>query len=294
MIKLEYMRQFLAVSRYNSLSEAAKVLHRSPSAVSLTLKLIEEQTNQQLFEGERKQILTPFGEFFQECSMRAVSEHEKAVDDIERYASGKSGHVRVASVPSVATHLIPLVIKELHKNNTNIQVDLRDNDSYSVARSVSEGSSDFGIASLSPHSVNLKSELLTEEPFVCLMPKGHPLESHSNALTWEDLAPYPFISNDLLNLSTNDNIQNLVASAHLKIRNVSSLIAFIDSGFGISLLPLMASSLAPNLVIKPLEDKTVKRKLYLLTPVSRSLSSAATEFIDEVHQQVKALNSFYL
>ena len=286
------MRQFLAVSRYNSLSEAAKVLHRSPSAVSLTLKLIEEQTNQQLFEGERKQILTPFGEFFHECAMRAVSEHEKAVDDIERYASGKSGHVRIASVPSVATHLIPIVIKELNKNSPNIQVDLRDNDSYSVARTVSEGSSDFGIASLSPHSVNLKSELLTEEPFVCLFPKGHPLENIPHDLTWEDLEPYPFISNDLLNLSTNDNIQNLVANAHLKIRNVSSLIAFIESGFGISLLPRMASTLAPNLAIKPLEDQTVTRKLYLLTPTSRSLSSVATEFIDEIHRQVKIFNGF--
>ena len=292
MIKLEYMRQFLAVSRYNSLSEAAKVLHRSPSAVSLTLKLIEEQTGHQLFEGERKQVLTPFGDFFQECAMRAVSEHEKAVDDIERYASGKSGHVRVASVPSVATHLIPLVITELYKDRPNIQVDLRDNDSYSVARSVTEGSSDFGIASLSPRSINLKSELLTEEPFVCLIPNGHPLDNYKTALTWDDLTPYPFISNDLLNLSNNANVQRLVSAAHLKIRNVSSLLAFIESGFGISLLPRMASSLAPNLIVKPLEDTTVKRQLYLLTPANRSVSSATTEFINEVRRQVEILDDY--
>jgi len=139
MIKLEYMRQFLAVSRYNSLSEAAQVLHRSPSAVSLTLKLIEEETEQQLFEGERKQTLTPFGEFFHECAMRAVTEHEKAVDDISNYASGESGHVRIAAVPSVATHLIPRVVTELCREKPNIQIDLRDIDSYSVARTVTEG-----------------------------------------------------------------------------------------------------------------------------------------------------------
>ena len=237
MIKLEYMRQFLAVSKYNSLSEAAQALHRSPSAVSLTLKLIEEQTGQNLFEGERKQTLTPFGEFFHECAMRAVTEHEKAVDDINRYASGQNGHVRVAAVPSVATHLIPRVVTELFRSRPSIQVDLRDIDSYSVARTVTEGSSDFGIASLSPRSVNLKSELLTEEPFVCLMPKGHDLEKIKTALTWKDLTSFPFITNDLLNLSNNPDVQCLISASDLKIRNVSSLLAFVESGFGITLLP---------------------------------------------------------
>jgi len=227
MIKLEYMRQFLAVSRYNSLSEAAKVLHRSPSAVSLTLKLIEEQTGQQLFEGERKQTLTPFGKFFHECSMRAVTEHNKAIDDIQNYASGESGHVRIASVPSVATHLVPTVVTELYKNRPNIQVDLRDIDSYSVARTVTEGTSDFGIASLSPISVNLKSELLTEEPFVCLIPKGHDLEKINTPLTWKELSDHVFIANDLLSLSTNADVQSLVSNARLNIRNVSSLLALL-------------------------------------------------------------------
>jgi LysR family carnitine catabolism transcriptional activator len=292
MIKLEYMRQFLAVSKYNSLSEAAKVLHRSPSAVSLTLKLIEEQTGQQLFEGERKQILTPFGEFFHECSMRAVTEHEKSIDDISRYASGESGHVRLATVPSVATHLIPLVITELYRSRPNIQVDLRDIDSYSVARTVTEGSSDFGIASLSPRSVNLKSELLTEEPFVCLIPKGHALENIETPLTLDELASFPFIANDLLNLSNNPDVQKLVAGAHLKIRNVSSLLAFVEAGFGITLLPRMASSLGVNLIVKPLQDTSLKRQLYLLQSTNRSLSSAANAFIDEIHNQVVKINEF--
>lgn len=284
------MRQFLAVSRYNSLSEAAQVLHRSPSAVSLTLKLIEEQTGQHLFEGERKQILTPFGEFFHECATRAVTEHNKAVDDIKNYASGESGHVRIASVPSVATHLIPLVITELYKTKPNIQVDLRDIDSYSVARTVSEGSSDFGIASLSPQSVNLKSELLAKEPFVCFMPKDHPLTAHKKPLTWEDLSDFPFVSNDLLGMSNNSEVQKLISGSHLKIRNVSSLLSFVESGFGITLLPRMASSLAPNLIVKPLKDTSLIRQLFLLKPANRSLSSATIEFIEEVYKQVIILN----
>jgi DNA-binding transcriptional LysR family regulator len=291
MIKIEHMRQFLAVSQHNSLSEAAKSLHRSPSAVSMTLKHIEEYLGKPLFEGERKQKLTPLGKYMSDCATRAVTEHQKAVDDIVRFANGESGCVKVSAVPSVATHLLPLVIANLYKKHADIQVDLRDIDSLAVAKTVSEGASDFGIASLSPHSINLKTELLTEEPFMCICPKDHPLARINTPLSWEEIAQYPFIANVLVDQINHPQVQMLAASAQLRMRNLASLIAFIEAGFGVTLLPRMAASLAPGLRAKPLEENTIKRQLYLLQLKDRSLSSAAHVFKEEILQQVKKLNS---
>lgn len=291
MIKIEHMRQFLAVSRHNSLSEAADSLHRSPSAVSMTLKHIEEYLGKPLFEGERKQKLTPLGEYMRDCATRAVTEHQKAVDDIVSFAKGESGRVKVSAVPSVATHLLPLVIAELYKKHTDIQVDLRDIDSLAVARTVSEGASDFGIASLSPRSINLKTEFLTEEPFMCICPQDHPLARINTPLSWEEIAQYPFIANVLVDQINHPQVQMLAASAQLRMRNLASLIAFIEAGFGVTLLPRMAASLAPGLRAKPLEENSIKRQLYLLQPKDRSLSSAAQVFKEEILQQVKKLSS---
>jgi len=291
MIKIEHMRQFLAVCQYNSLSDAAQFLHRSPSAISMTLKHIEEFLEKPLFEGERKQKLTPLGVHMQKCATRAVSEHQKAVDEITRFAKGESGHVRIAAVPSVATHLLPSVITSLFIELPDIHVDLRDIDSPSVARTVTEGDSDFGIASLSPRSVNLKTELLTEEPFMCLFPEGHPLGNIEGALSWEDIAQHPFVSNVLVDQINHPQLQKLAASAHLRIRNMSSLIAFVESGFGITLLPRMAAILATSLQSKDLEDQNLKRQLYLLQPKDRSLSSAAQALRERILNKVKEVNN---
>ena len=290
MIKIEHMRQFLAVCQYNSLSDAAQFLNRSPSAVSMTLKHIETFLGQPLFEGERKQKLTPLGLHTQKCATRAVAEHQRAVDEITRFAKGQSGHVRIAAVPSVATHLLPSVITSLFSELPDIQVDLRDIDSPSVARTVAEGDSDFGIASLSPRSVNLKTELLTEEPFMCLFPPGHPLGNIDRALSWEDIAQHAFVSNILVDQIRHPEVQKLAASAHLRIRNMSSLIAFVESGFGITLLPKMAAILATTLQSKELQDHTLKRQLYLLEPADRSMSSAALSLRERILKRVEELN----
>ncbi len=291
MIKIEHMKQFLAVCEFNSLSEAAKSLHRSPSAISMTLKHIEEFLGKPLFEGERKQKLTPLGKHMKKCATRAVAEHQRALDEIVSFSKGESGCVKVSAVPSVATHLLPLVIAELYKKHADIRVDLRDIDSLAVAKTVSEGASDFGIASLSPRSKNLKTELLTEEPLMCICPQDHPLAKIDRPLSWDDMAQYPFIANVLVDQINHPQVQMLVAAAQLRMRNLASLIAFIEAGFGITLLPRMAASLAPGLCAKTIEENTIKRQLYLLQARDRSLSATAQVFKEEVLLQVKNLNN---
>lgn len=289
MIKLEHMRQFLAVCHHNSLTDAANALHRTPSAVSMTLKQMEKELGLALFEGDRKQQLTPVGEYLRTCSERAVTEFEKALEDIDRFACGISGRVKVAAVPSVATHLLPLAVTELHSLQPDIRIELRDIDSSAVARAVTEGASDFGIASLSPHSVDLKAELMTAEPYMCICPEDHPLVSKRTAVSWKDLDGYPMIANGLMEQIEKPEVQALVTGANIKIRNTASLIAFVSKGIGITLLPKMAISMAPNLCAKPLSDRTVKRQLYFLQEQNRSLSPAANALKSIVIRRVQEL-----
>ncbi len=81
MIKIEHLRQFLAVTDHSTLNLAAKSLHRTPAAISMTLKMIETELGGALFEGERKQSLTPLGKYVQDRAVRAVDEYQTAVDD---------------------------------------------------------------------------------------------------------------------------------------------------------------------------------------------------------------------
>ena len=107
MIKLEYLRVFATVAETRALNEAADRLGRTPSAISMTLKQIEDALGGPLFEGERKVALTPLGAFALRHAQTAVAGHNAATAAIRRFARGEEGEVRIAAVPSAATRLLP-------------------------------------------------------------------------------------------------------------------------------------------------------------------------------------------
>lgn len=289
MIKAEHLRQFLAVSNYKSLTEAASVLNRSPSAVSMTLKLIENHLGQALFEGDRKKVLTPMGELVYQQASKAITEYDKALSEIERFSSGTLGSIDIATVPSVAVLLLPKVMSQLCLQFPDVRMSLRDIDSIEVARAVQEQSIDFGIASLSHGSKELQATLLTEEPFVCFLPKEHPLANSTKPLTFYEIAKYPFITNPLIKQIHNADIEMLYRQSVMNIRNIASLVAFIREGLGITLLPNITTLLAPDLITKPIADTNIKRRLYVLQHHDRSLSPIAEIFKKNICDALKKL-----
>ena len=60
-IKLELFRYFCAVAETGNLAEAADRLGRTQSALSMSLKQLEEHLGKKLFDGERKSQLSPLG-----------------------------------------------------------------------------------------------------------------------------------------------------------------------------------------------------------------------------------------
>ena len=136
MIKPEYLRMFATVAETQALNEAAERLGRTPSAISMTLKQIEDSPGGPLFEGERKAALTPLGAFALRNARRAVAEHDAATAATRRFARGEEGEVRIADVPSAATRLLPGAVARLRCHRPGIRIDLRDTDSTAVVQAV--------------------------------------------------------------------------------------------------------------------------------------------------------------
>lgn len=63
-IKIEMLRCFATVAQTGNLAEAAAYLGRTQSAVSMTLKQLEENLGQRLFKSDRKNRLTPLANRF--------------------------------------------------------------------------------------------------------------------------------------------------------------------------------------------------------------------------------------
>ena len=93
-IKLEMLRVFRTVSEQGTLAAGARILGRTPSAISMTLTQLEDDIGAPLFETDRKNRLTPLGQLVLEESRRATDVFERSTEAIRRHAVSTAGIVR--------------------------------------------------------------------------------------------------------------------------------------------------------------------------------------------------------
>jgi len=287
-IKLDLLRSFITVAECGNLQEASEILSRTPSAISMGLKQLKEQLGAELFETDRKSSLTPIGRFvFQEGS-RALTDFDESMSTIQRFANGEMGVVRIATVPSVATRLLPAVVREFRHLAPNVRLELRDTDSAMVAAAVRNGSVDCGVASLSRVSNDLVCELLLEEPFGVVCRPDHPLAQSKKPLSWKSLEGVSFISNGLCAQIHDSDFSRLNSNTTVQIHNIATLLSFIQQDMGVTLLPRLAVPTQDEFSFLPLADKTAVRQLYFLQQRHHRLSPAALAFKAEIQKKATA------
>lgn len=273
-IKIEMLRCFATVAREGSLAGAAAALGRTPSAISMMLAQFEQHIGAPLFEAERKSRLTPLGRTILEEAERTLSAFEGGVAAIERQARSQAGTVRIAAVPSASITLLPAAIARFRQTHPAVRLEVSDVDSTAVVRRLDFDEADIGIAS-SPAPPRLVSEelLIDVLGIVCL--RGGSVACAPASLGWAALRLEPFIGNTLCGLVDDPVVRELHAGCALTARNTTTLLTFVRSGLGTTILPERAlSAEEPDLTfIKP--PRVVSpRRLLLLRSAGRRLSPA--------------------
>ena len=134
------IRQFqplVAVAETGGISAAASRLGRTPSAVSVTLKQIEEEFGLPLFEGQRKVDPTPFGRFILDEARSLIEHGERVNRSVRAFAKNGAGSVDVAILPSIATAFLPEALRSFAETEKDVAVQIRGLDSSAIHEAVS-------------------------------------------------------------------------------------------------------------------------------------------------------------
>jgi DNA-binding transcriptional LysR family regulator len=279
MIRTEALRVFVTVAECGNIRDAADRLFRTQSAISMTLKQVEDHLGAPLFESDRKHSLTDLGSFVLGVAKVLLRDHDTAIDLIEEYASGNSGRLRIAAVPSVAALLIPEMLAAFVAQRPTAEIDLVDTDSADVRRLVATGQADLGIASAEAAESGLLSVPIFEDSMQLVCQASSPLAQHVGPLEWRDLEAVGLILNETTRGIQAAEFQALAARTKLRVRNVTSLLAMVSAGLGVTLLPGLATvGLPPTLVARPLSDQSCRRQVCLLRREGRVQSPLAAAF----------------
>ncbi len=291
-IKISTLQTFVAVAECGKLTDAAERLHRTPSAVSMALKSLEDHLSRPLFEADRKWRLTPLGRFVLEQAQGALEHFDHAVRGMERYARNEAGSLTVACVPTVSTRILPRVLKPFLARLPGIEIDVRDMDSLSVRRELERGRVELGIATPIELRPEFESMVLTRDPFGVVCSDRHPLNDIKAPLSWRDVESYPFIANPICALIEDAEFQTILARSTLTIRNTTSILSLVAAGLGITVLPLLAvGEDSPEVNFLPLADGVPYRELHLMKRANTTPTPVAEVFIEALVKGVDSLVS---
>lgn len=205
---------FRLLARSASLTDAARSLSMTPSAVSRRLGAIETRLGVQLvLRNTRSMRLTPEGERYLEAAEAILAETERLEADI---ASRPLGRLRIcASFGFGRTHIAP-VVADFARANPDVRVDLTLTDR---PVSIIEEGFDVGIHLGDPHDSRLRArKLLANDRILCASPAY--LETHGRPLLPSDLARHR-----LIEIAEDANTVGRWTLTHRKTKKVVNLAA---------------------------------------------------------------------
>jgi len=281
LIKLEALRVFMTVAEIGNIRDAADRLGRTPSAVSMTLKQIEEEIGAPLFESDRKNALTALGRFTLDKARAQVQGFDKAIASIRAFAHHRIGTLTLACVPSVAARLMPDLLSRFVAAWPGVELELFDVDSVGVAALVESGQADLGLAGRPRVAGVLDFAPLFRDRFRLVCADTSRLARLGRPVEWQDLAGERLIRNGASEAIEAAGYRALAGEATLMLRNVTSLLAMAGSGLGVTLLPALSTAvLPPDVTACDLADGTATREVGVIERKAASRSPVAAAFLE--------------
>lgn len=291
-MRIEALRAFVTVAECGNIADAAERLHRTPSAISMTLKGIETQLGAPLFETDRKSNLTALGERVRQIALGLLRDHDRALAQIHAVASGRLGTLQMAAVPSVAAQILPAVIGDFLAGSPDARLELIDTDSAAVRDLVASGAVELGVAGPPRATPDLAFRPLFRDAFVLVCRSDHPLAA-AGPVPWSALRGQRLIGNEAArDLSAGEARPGAGRAAPqpsgVSARNVISLQALVLAGVGVTLLPaLAAATLSEGLCAVPLADPNARRTVGLITREGRAASPVAARFVTLLRARIE-------
>jgi LysR family transcriptional regulator, carnitine catabolism transcriptional activator len=285
MISLTGLRSFVAVVETGGVRAAADQIHRTPSAVSMTLKQLELDIGAPLFESERKSTLSDVGRAVLEEARGMLAHYERACAAMTTFAADRLGRCDIASVPSVAVTLLPRAIARVRQAEGLFDIHVRDIDSSAIIEAVENGVVEVGLCVLANKRPELTFEALFREPldFVCRV--DHPLTMKKGPLKWAQLEGCGLILNGSVSALGLPEVSKLAANSKLIASNVNSNLAMVEAGLGVTILPRMCRwQCSDQLRFLPLADAGVSRTVGWIAREGRAPQPATAKLLNCIRE----------
>ena len=288
-LEMRHLLALVAVVESGTFSAAAEQLGYTQSAVSQQVGTLERMVGAPLFErpgGRRPVQLTTAGEMLLTHARAVIARVSAAAADLRALASGEQGELRVGTLPSVGTKILPGLLGTFRAEWPGVQIVLRESrESFDLIQAVETGDIDLTFIDIGPYDTgSLQVRRLLDDPMVLVAPADSP-EARRTSVSIDDVAHLPMIG------TRNPGCRQIIDDAFRQAAALPSYVfrsddnptihGLVGSGLAYAVLPLLTvDENDPNVAVVPIRPEPPPRQLGIAWHPERRTPVALLPFVN--------------
>lgn len=223
------LKSFIAIAETGSFSQAADIVGRTQSAVSLQIKKLEEGLNCSLFDRSNRQVsLSEQGEIFLGYARRMVELQWDAYSRLNE--PDVKGEISLGTPEDFATHYLPGILATFAKHHPHVQLNVKCDLTLNLINSFRKGAFDIILVKRDPERVKGGTKVW-REPLIWAAADHYQMKAPVQLI----LSPQPCIyrARALAALDRARKAWNITYTSP----SLAGTIAAVRAGLGITVLP---------------------------------------------------------
>jgi len=288
-LELAQLEVFLMVAREHRFSRAAEKLFRTQSAVSQTIRKLEVELGEALFDrSSREGVLTDAGKVLVEYAEKLLNLRSEAAESLVELRELQKGKLVIAANEFTALYLLP-VLAEFRRLHPMIKITVQRALGSHIPDDVLRYRAEFGVLSYEPQEPSVHSVVVYLDELVFVVPPKHPLAS-AKQVSIRQLGAESFVAH-IVSSPYRDKVLQLFKThktplhMDLELPTLQAIKQFVALGNGVAFLPEISveTELARGELVRiPVRELQLKRKLRLIYRKDANLSHAARALLKVV------------
>ncbi|WP_409202327.1 LysR family transcriptional regulator [Suttonella sp. R2A3] len=270
MLERHHLAIIRAVVDQGTLTQAANTLHLSQSALSHTIKKLEDHIGVHVWQKDGRRLrLTRAGEELHEMACRLLPQFEHAEAELQRYAKGRRGSLRIGMECHPCYRWLLTIVHPYLQAWPEVDLDVKQQFQFSGINALINHEVDVLITPDPVHTDGLTFSPVFAYEQVLVVANNHHLAGKTQIdphdLSTETLLTYPVPSERLDIFTQFLQPAHTSVAAHKTIETTEILLELVAAGRGVAAMPRWLIEQHEHLALRSLRlgDQGIHKYIYL-------------------------------
>jgi DNA-binding transcriptional LysR family regulator len=285
-VDIDDLARLLTLAEHGQITDAAAALRTTQPTLSRLLARAEHELGTRLFERDAAGVQpNPYGELVLAAAADITRRYDRLRSDLAELLDPGTGTVRLAFLNSMATSLVPRLLRGFRRQAPAVRVTLRQETGHEILRDLASGQAELAVTSPRPGEPHGWLPVQRQR-LVLVVPAGHRLAARQH-VRLEEAAGEDFVTVPA-GFGFRSLLEELLAAegvvlsrVSLEIGDLATIEGLVGAGLGVAVLPDQFAGVSGTVGV-PLAAESAERVVGLTWRTDRTLSPAAARFLDFV------------